>query len=266
MKAKLHLVFSITILFSCFSIHAQQAYWKNLPKTSQLRSASIKSMGEVNKVYSLERELMAKKLQNLHHAKGRETVHLPNAQGEIVPFFLKETPVMHPDLARKYPEIRSYTGTSPDGRYRIKLSSSPKGLESMVMDLEDHQLAFMEPASNAPDTYVLYRNGSGGDKMQFLCGTQQAMAPMAKTIVPLVDQGQLRKFRIAISATGEYTTFHGGTTASALAAINATLTRVNGVFETDLGVSLELVANNDLVIFTNPTTDPYSSSFNAQVQ
>lgn len=88
----------------------------------------------------------------------------------------------------------------------------------------------------------------------------------AKTIVPLVDDQVLRKFRIAVSTTGEYTTFHGGTVAGALAAINATITRVNEVFETDLGVTLELVANNDLIIFTDSATDPYGSSFNSQVQ
>lgn len=266
MKAKIHLVFSITILFSCFSVHGQQAYWKSVPKTSNLRSASIKETGKAKKVFSLQREAFSKSLDALHSAKGGQWVYLPDGQGEIIPFLLRETPVLHPDLAKKYPGIASYTGSSPDGRYSIKLSRSPKGLESMVVDLETQGTTFMEPAFDAPDTYVLYSAGAGDEKLEFVCKTQEALGSSAKLIVPLVDQGELRKFRIAISTTGEYTAFHGGTKAGALAAINATLTRVNGVFERDLGVSLELVANNDLVIFTDAATDPYGSGFNSQVQ
>src|SRR5690606_17441174 len=161
----------------------------------------------------------------------------------------------------------SYTGVSPDGKYKIKLSDSPKGLEGMVVDLGNHKKTFMEPVSNAVDTYVIYEEGNdAAEKDNFICETEKSILTTAKTITPLVDDQVLRKFRIAVSTTGEYTAFHGGTVAGALAAINATITRVNEVFETDLGVTLELVANNDQIIFTNATTDPYSSSFNSQVQ
>ena len=54
--------------------------------------------------------------------------------------------------------------------------------------------------------------------------------------------------------------------ADAVAAINATVTRVNEVFETDLAVTFELVANTDEVIFTDPDTDPYSGSLSSKVQ
>ncbi|MEX0362078.1 MAG: reprolysin-like metallopeptidase, partial [Allomuricauda sp.] len=44
------------------------------------------------------------------------------------------------------------------------------------------------------------------------------------------------------------------------------MTRVNEVFETDLGVTLELIPNNDLIIFTNSGTDPYNGNLNSEVQ
>lgn len=267
MKAKLHLVFSITIIFSCFYVHGQQAYWKSIPKQSHLKSVSIKDMAKAKKMFTLDRGLFSKEVGSMSSSKGKQMVYLPGADGEVVPFYLEETPVFHPDLAKKYPEIKSYTGVSPDGRLKIKLSSSPKGLEGMVVDLGTHKKTFMEPVSNAVDTYVVYDEGAGAaEKDNFICETEKSVLATAKTIVPLVDDQVLRKFRIAVSTTGEYTSFHGGTVAGALAAINATITRVNEVFETDLGVTLELVANNDLIIFTDPTTDPYSSSFNSQVQ
>jgi hypothetical protein len=42
--------------------------------------------------------------------------------------------------------------------------------------------------------------------------------------------------------------------------MNATLTRVNGIFNKDLAVKLILITNNDLIIYTNAVTDPYSDT------
>jgi hypothetical protein len=74
-----------------------------------------------------------------------------------------------------------------------------------------------------------------------------------------------------MSVTGEYTAYFGGTKALALAAINNTMTRVNGVFEKDFSARMVLIANNDLVIYTAAASDPYSaasgmSSWNSQLQ
>jgi len=84
------------------------------------------------------------------------------------------------------------------------------------------------------------------------------------------DDSILRTYLLALSVTAEYTEYHyGGTVgmgqdaaakAAALAAMNATLTRVNGVFERDFGVRLQLINNINNIIFTDPTTDPYSNA------
>ena len=54
-----------------------------------------------------------------------------------------------------------------------------------------------------------------------------------------------------------------------LAAYNATLTRCNGVYEKDLALHLNLIANTTSVIYYSPSTDPYStnlSQWNLQLQ
>lgn len=275
MKAKLHLVFSITIFFSCFCTYGQQAYWKSIPKQSSLKSVSIKDMDKARAVFSLDKNLFSEKLQDFSVSKnGKHIIYLPDGDGNVIPFALQETPVLHPELAQKYPQIKSFTGLSVNGKYKIKLSSSHKGIESMVIDVSNQKTAFMEPMLNDDDAYVLYNKGEHSSlENTFLCKTEVLLQDKmnsgggtAKTIVPLVDDQLLRKFRIAVSVTGEYTEYHGGTVADALAAINTTLTRINEVFETDLGVTLELIANNDLVVFTDPDTDPYNGSLNSQVQ
>ena len=61
-------------------------------------------------------------------------------------------------------------------------------------------------------------------------------------------------------ATGEYTAFFGGTVPLALAAVVTSVNRVNGVYEKEVAVRMVLVANNDTLIFTNASTDPYTNN------
>ncbi|MGD3274288.1 M12 family metallo-peptidase, partial [Xanthomonas citri pv. citri] len=68
-----------------------------------------------------------------------------------------------------------------------------------------------------------------------------------------------RTMRLAMSVTGEYTAYHGGTIAGALAAINATLTRSNGIFENDCALHL-ILQDFPQLIYTDPATDPYSDA------
>ena len=62
------------------------------------------------------------------------------------------------------------------------------------------------------------------------------------------------------TATGEYTIYHGGTVSAGLAAIAVAMNRVNGIYQRDLSIFMELVANNNLIVYTNPSTDPYTNN------
>lgn len=58
----------------------------------------------------------------------------------------------------------------------------------------------------------------------------------------------LRSYRLALASDPAYATYHGG--AANVTAAKATLiNRVNQIYEDDLGIHLELVANNDLLNF-----------------
>ena len=98
--------------------------------------------------------------------------------------------------------------------------------------------------------------GKGGAESQIAIGTT------AKGGAPpqLSRSGtQLRTYRLANAATGEYTAFHGGTVALGQAAIVTAINRVTGIYENELSVRLVLVANNNTLVYTNAATDPYTN-------
>jgi len=271
MLAKLRLVLSISILFLSFYGSSQSKYWGQEISPSKFSSPSL-SNPDVTKVrvFDLDQASLSEELLSIStQKKVNGIIYFPDVKGKLRAFRVSENSVLAPELAKKYPGIKSYSGYSLDGsKDRIRFSISHKGVQSMIVHAGSEKTTFMEKVSDGGGAYVVYdRSLHSKLNSDFICFTQSAIEKSLNgSVSKLVDDQTLRKYRIAISATGEYTEFHGGTVADALAAINATLTRVNQVFETDLGVTLELIANTDLVIFTDPDTDPYGGNLNSEVQ
>jgi chitodextrinase len=195
---------------------------------------------------------------------------LPSADGGSERFSVYENSIMDPALAARYPEIKSYIGIGVDNpTATVYFSISPLGFKSMTLS-GDKPAEFIEPISDDLATYTVFKKSDRKAAFtKFECSViddinNQVSDP--STLRPNADDSTLRTFRLAISTTGEYTAYFGGTKALALAAINNTMTRVNGVFEKDFAVRMVLIANTDLVIYTNASTDPYTTSYNSQLQ
>lgn len=189
-------------------------------------------------------------------------VSFPNAQGQMENFRVKESSNMDPALAARYSEIKSYIGQGVENpASTIYFSVSPLGLQTMVVKA-DQSAEFIEPYTTDLSSYAVYRKSDKAASLdRFECRVIQGVQDEIRTTTaarPNADDATLRTFRLAMSVTGEYTVYFGGTKALALAAINNTMTRVNGVFEKDFGARMVLIANTDTVIYTSASTDPYS--------
>lgn len=189
-------------------------------------------------------------------------VSFPNADGQMERYRIMESSNMDPELAARYPEIKTYVGQGIDNpSSTIYISLSPLGLQTMVIKA-DQSAEFIEPYTTDLSTYSVYRKADKAASLnKFECNViARAHSDLKNDMAarPNADDGNLRNYRLAMSVTGEYTAYFGGTKALALAAINNTMTRVNGVFEKDFGTHMNLIANTDLVIYTNASTDPYS--------
>jgi subtilisin-like proprotein convertase family protein len=141
----------------------------------------------------------------------------------------------------------------------------------------DKPTEFIEPYTANNAVYAVYTSAAkrANGQLPFACTTPQdhAIDEAAKNAAAktMSDALVFKTFRLALSCTAEYTTYHGGTKAGALAAMNATMTRVNGVYETDLAVNLILIEDELDIIYTVASTDPYSNAsgmgnWNSQLQ
>ena len=68
----------------------------------------------------------------------------------------------------------------------------------------------------------------------------------------------LSVFRLALSATGEFTDFHGGDIPKVLSVMLKMVNLVNAVFERDLGVRFILIDRSDDLIFQFASADPFT--------
>ncbi|PZO32373.1 MAG: secretion protein [Flavobacteriaceae bacterium] len=222
-------------------------------------------------ITSLKNELSKAPLRN--KSKSDVIVSIPNAEGISEQYRIFDVQTMEAELAARYPEIKSYIGIGiTDPTATIYFSVSPLGFQGMKL-AADKPAEFIEPFSKDLKTYAVFKRA---DKRmgftKFECQViDHAKNEMDSNLAqrPNADDSTLRTYRLAMSVTGEYTAYHGGTKALALAAINNTMTRVNGVFEKDFGVRMVLISNTDAVIYTNASTDPYGSTdanYNSQLQ
>jgi len=195
------------------------------------------------------------------------TLSIPMPDGKMKSFRLVESSVFEPELAAKFPSIQSYTGTGIDDPTAIlKLSISPKGLNAWVSSAK-HGDVFIDPYSKGtPDVVMSYYKKNLQRENQMRCEVQDALeisvqAAASEQAFRPVGNCELHTFRLAIACTGEYYNAIGaGSTADVIAEYNVAMTRVNGLYERDAGITMVLVGNTDLLVYTNPATDPYTNN------
>jgi subtilisin-like proprotein convertase family protein len=200
-------------------------------------------------------------------------ITIPNVNGGIERFQMFEFSNFAPELQAQFPNIRSYIGIGiDDKKAQVRLSVDDSGIQAMVFRT-DKRNEFIEPYSTDGLVYAVYESSRDKGALPFTCSTEDnllahSLQRQQNAQTPMSSSGELLLFRLALSCNGEYTAFFGGTVAGALAAMNATMSRVNGVFEKDLSIHMNLIANNSVLIYTNAGTDPYTTigQWNSQLQ
>jgi hypothetical protein len=132
----------------------------------------------------------------------------------------------------------------------------------MIM-IPGESTVFIDPyISGNTEYYIVYKKEDFITNKIFDCSYEnmdELKKPETNSVKAMFGTCELRTYRLALSATGEYTTFHGGTVALALAAQATSMNRVNGVFEKDIAITMVIVPNNNLIVYTNSASDPFTN-------
>ncbi|MCT2406647.1 M12 family metallo-peptidase [Chryseobacterium antibioticum] len=262
------LLFLTSLLLLSGTAVAQQNTWS---RTSQ---KSVKETRERN-VRTSDYQLVSLNTDELKHqlslAPDRNRlssekgilVKFPNDQGTFDTYEVFEASTMDPKLQSRYADIKSYVGQRVgDPATNIRFTYDPYfGLNAVVRGIKG--IYYIDSYSQDNKTYMVYDRKNAASQSRFDC--------LFKGNSPLVDlvpdvhgktviDGLLRKYRLAISTTIEYTAYisqqagvGAGTDAqkkaAVLAAVNLAVARLNQVFENEISVTLQLVANTDLLFF-----------------
>lgn len=191
-------------------------------------------------------------------------------------FNVYHSPVVEPELQEKYPDIRSYKGFGIEDPSKIlRMTLSPLGLKASIRTsegeiyidpfIEGQKLAHAAYYVNDLDPVLLH-------EAMPACGNSDIMNDSPVEGLDFEHSGQkelglrsagdpinLRTFRVAIAATGEWTLAEGGKD-NAVAKIVSCVDRGNQVFENEVGFRLILVGTNDVIVYANPETDPFPGS------
>ncbi len=263
-------VFALT-LSACAGLNAQSnSYWNDVSLSEVQSSGERAIVPEKYRVLTLSlteiRNVLysAPQEKDVYAGNSNTVLYLPLPDGGFGSFRIVDSPVMEKGLADKYPDMRTYLGKGIDDPYAtVRLDITPAGFHAMIMTVSE--MIFIDPFAKG-DTYnyiSYFKRDFNPINKEFHCDVLSKDDEVKKTNddkSPLVFEGNLHTYRVAIAADGEYTAYHGGTVALGLAAVVTALNRVDGVYEKELSVRMVLVANNNLLIYTNAATDPYTNN------
>ncbi|MEE9303954.1 MAG: M12 family metallo-peptidase [Thiotrichaceae bacterium] len=263
-------LFILSIILASSQVLADEGYWKD--ETSGNTDQRVLSLdtGVFNeKLLQGVTSYYTKKAGIQNAAMTHQTILLPLPDGKNVLFSFEETHVMAPPLAKRFPTIKTYKVSGfDDPSVQGRMNSSEQGFYASLQTGEGRSVV-IEPIENQQQSYrsvwadSVWDNESVSKKRQqpdvmscqltdydSVINAYKKAEPIQAREASIVATN-IYVYRIAVSASSSYVSAHGGTKTTAMAAIAQTINRVNQIYERDTGVRLQLVANNDQLVFTS---------------
>lgn len=256
MKKKLLFIYLLTVSSMVFG---QTATFSTHEVLSVLRDAPIES-----KVVNNARQLPQADL----------SIQLPMPEGERKRYFAIETQVMSPELARKYPGIKSYRLFDSNNRnLQIgSLTSYPSGVYGnintdkgdVVIAPQDYKsgLNRVQYAKDLKNAGVNCRVDSELEANYLLKKKSLLIKKSLResTTNNYSVGATLRTYKLAIATSGEYYASVGGTDMAVQAAIVSLVNGLKAVYEREAAISFSLVATK---LYSNQATDPFDQAAGA---
>ncbi len=257
------------------SMPAREGDWE-IPLPSHFRALAIRPA-------ALEGLLASAPVERSPQAQSAPLIFtLPYPDGTEPRFRVEESPIMEPELAAKFPEIRTFLAQGiDDPTATARLSLTSLGFHAMVLSVSGTVLVdpyirgdlgyalsyWKRDAVRSPSAAPFHCDGkddgtAGAPEEEEAATGERPALPVIE--FPRVASGtQLRTYRLAVAATGEYSVAvcapNPSAVSCALAAQVVSVNRVDGIYEREVAIRMVMVANNNLVVYTDGATDPYTN-------
>ena len=269
------------LLLNTSILSAQNNFFKTAENEQLFKKKEVLSNIKKNRVYSLDEKAMRSYLRTapVEFKNNGATIPLdiPLPDGTVETFNMVESPLLSPEVAAANPSIKTYIGTgTKDKKASISLSLTSAGFNAIILNVGNETVYFDSYSNEKNNIYFNYfikdvevpvgeKSKSclvePGDEVQIDDLKKKERNPLdAINKISSSSGTQLRTFRLAVAANGEFTRQYGSTTkAGGLAAVVAYVNRIRLVFRKELAVDFVLVSGENL-IYTDPATDPFTDA------
>ncbi len=219
-------------------------------------------------IYSLNEAELKSQLSALtsEPAKG-QIIELPLADGSTRYFRVWRSSMIPPQLAAKYPDISVYTAEATDNRnITAKLDYTVYGFHAIIFD--GINISMVDPVeNNQPGYYAVHfkKDETRSPESVPHCGVtsdptfrhNKDMDVTDKVAMRVSNGYELRTYRLALACDYQYASAVTGLSTPSIAQVLSkmvtSLNRVNGVYEREFSITMNLIANEDTLIFNAPS-------------
>lgn len=280
MNKKITFLFFV-LLAGIVTVHAQNNFFRDASEVA-LKNNSLKRVIVPTKyrVVKLDTTLLSGFTKILPDGRilinrlASPIISIPMPDGTSAQFRVWQNEVMAPQLAAKFKTIKTFSGQGiDDPTATISIDWTEFGFHAMILSPLSGSI-FIDPYALGVKTHYISYSKSDlkkskkykelepirVNKKKFSARPTDAAGILAGQAVGT----QLRKYRLAVACTNEYakaaTNLPTPTVAQALATIVTSVNRVNQVYEKELSITLQLVANNSDIVFTTNASDPFTGN------
>lgn len=206
---------------------------------------------------------------------------LPLRSGEVIDVSIREDSIFEPQLQERYPGIISYRIEGQNGQLLGRMISGPSGITGIYRDRGSWQR--ITPITlNSRRLYRVKTVDNSETVQPLSCQsntlTSKSFSPVAYSLANQganklssyeQSKGDMTKvYRTAIATTAEYfqevvsnrEPSDASDTEVVLESIAALLNETNAIYQVDMALRFELVANNDEILFSDAISDGYNNN------
>jgi predicted nucleic acid-binding Zn ribbon protein/regulation of enolase protein 1 (concanavalin A-like superfamily) len=265
----------VVLLCTAFTtVQAQSRFWQSISEKEVPENETRKIFPQRYALYQLNDSEFKNWLEQApaeEDTNVRDSDHIltiPTPDGGTQSFRIVSYTMMEAALAEQFPEISNYYGIGVrNPAQQIRLDWTYRGFHAMIMG-GGEDTYYIDPFQwDDTQHYQVYfkKDYARPEGNEFKCGVKgTAEATDGNGSNRMAGDCTFRTYRLAMATTGEYSNFHGATSAAqsnlVLSAVNTAMSRVNGIYERDIAVRMILIGNTADIFYYDGSTDPYTNN------